>query len=464
MEKNKKNYHIALILILITTSFFVFYYIPTACRNLVMVDYWRMSCQYIPDVMQGKVNILSTFKGEWGQSNAFLKLSLIANIKFFHLNSMISEYLGIIILGLIAFLIFVNCFKEANVNKNRRFECLCFMPVILSVFNMNQWEIIGSQFSFSFTLRVFLYLVVAILLDKSFEEKASIKQRRKYVIFSGIIAFISIILLSQLYFPAMVVSLGIIIVFKLTVMRGNQEIERYPYIIWIIMVSLGIVIYGINVSSSLGQSSVAGSSNLVNHILDGTAFWGMFVMLASIIIPQIKIQQMSSFEIYFIGMVIAAIIIYSLIIYIKDRLYIVSTIPAYLILYGGISICAIEYGRLGMSDLLYLSSSRYVCETTSILTGCFLILYYKINKSQRSGMIVSSIIMIGLSVTLINSAYIEKNMAAARGAYKDEAIQLLYNIDDVTDDELGILQANNANQVREGTELLKKYSLNVFSE
>lgn len=57
---------------------------------------------------------------------------------------------------------------------------------------------------------------------------------------------------------------------------------------------------------------------------------------------------------------------------------------------------------------------------------------------------------------------VEFQIAPFRGHYKDQLIEIEENLSDYEDDELNGFQAS-PELVRQGTELMKKYSLNIFA-
>ena len=454
-----RSHFISIISILICV-FLGLYYVRLSARDLVFMDYWRNIVQLVQPVMEGKCRIELLWNSSIGQRN-FLQLFLLAlNIKYLKLNCIWEVNAGILVMGASAILLYY-MWNKALSEKIKNNKCgavlkqVCFIPVILTIFNLNQWEILSLQFSFVFMMRILSYLAIFAFIDKALYDK-------KWNVFRfgavGILAGIVICLLSQLYFPGMVIAIVCSFVFAFWLIPGSKKQKIKAYLAFLIPCVVSIIFYFWGISS---DGSGGNLEYFVEIVLNGSFFLGILYMLVGSVIPQTIAETMSTELIVVCGLFLLIIIFVAVILYFHFQIYKKTWLPLLMAAYGIVSIPIIIYGRAGMYSLNYLTSSRYACETTLIWTACvFIFAYSAFVYSKQSVRIVACICMLSISLVILYADYSELTIAPYRGAYKDNLIQILRE-EKITSEEIALLQSHE-DTVRNGIELLKKYQLNIY--
>ena len=108
-------------------------------------------------------------------------------------------------------------------------------------------------------------------------------------------------------------------------------------------------------------------------------------------------------------------------------------------------------------------ASRYVVETTIGMLGILqilLIVLSNINGLKKTEIVIGCFCVMTLA-TLIWADKEEIKVGRYRKSYNDSIVELALDVDNATDEELGIFQAS-ADDVREGISAMKDYKLNVF--
>lgn len=443
------------------------YYLHLAVRDVPLMDYWRCLTELAPNVMQGDLHFSDLWKDYIGQRNVLMRALVALNIKFAGFNCTIESYLGMLVLVL-TFLFLSKWWlknSKAIASQNvfwRYFSVLCIGIVFL---NLNQWEIISLQFSFVFQLRILAYILILHGVDCTIKSK-NIDHRVFFEL--GILCALTICLLSQLYFPALLLSILFIFLLDLFVW-GSQGIRKMrAFFLFLIPCIVGIFIYLHGLSPIGGGTS---SKLLFESISDGTFLQGCLVMLAGSLFPQTTLSSISVNSICVIGLVLLIVVIFAVFIYFKLGYYKNTYLPALIAAYGFISIPIIVYGRLSSFDLWYLTSSRYVCETRLIWVGCILVYCMALVQiSQPAKLLFKRQVPLLIPVILLTvlSLYCdikEMTVAPYRGVYKDELIALLNqdSIEFEDDDAIFSPFQAPADTVRTGIGYMKQYDLGIYS-
>lgn len=186
--------------LLFVAAFFIFVrYLQLSARNVVFMDYWRFISNLIPKVFDQSLQISDFFAGV--QKNPLMLFMVYLDIRFFNLNCLWETYAGLIVnfvLCALAYWVFLRKLKLSP---------LLFIPILLFSLNLNRWEIITTQFYFSFAIRILLYTITFYFLDVYV--LCNTVGTLKKSIFIGILLVLEIVFVSQLYFPALVFSIVI---------------------------------------------------------------------------------------------------------------------------------------------------------------------------------------------------------------------------------------------------------------
>jgi hypothetical protein len=454
---SKRNY-IVLVSILAIVIFMI-NYLSISTANVPIMDYWRFIYSIANDI-QGDALGWNELWSTYGFAPGLLTLTLFINIRCFGLNTQFDIYGGVLLLFVISIFIYYRYKNFVNINYLTQ---LLFVPVILSVFNYNQWEILTLQFSLSFMIRILSFIIVFYLTDKLLMNN----KNPQYLFYTSSAFFIltSSFIAGQ-YLPSLVITMFFVIFLHLILNRNKLE-KKFKVLI--IIGFLIVFIIAIIQIIRFNIFSLGGDIYFFHKlILSGDFFKAIFKMLNASVLHQAVADNLSSSLLLILGITIFAIYFFSVFVYFSKKMYLKSYFPITLIAYSLINIIIIIYARTSVYGLDYLSASRYVCETTYGLVGVLMIVSHFFSHTSEAKnthnvyVIISVIIIMYISFFLILSGYKERKIAPYRKDYFNRAIVLMKDIDNYEDKDLGIFQANSPDMVRKGVDFMKQHNLGVF--
>lgn len=436
------------------------YYVSIATYNIPIMDYWR----YLNEIGDKIFNNQLELSDLWTTSadihrNPFMYLCMILNIKYFGWNTQIEIFLGqfVLLITTVIMYIFYNKIFENKINS--RIKQLLFIPIVMCIFNINQWEIWILEFSFTFMLRIQLFLIVFILVDTYLRE---VVKNKKLLFPINILILATIIMIAQGYFVAFAISIVLTILFKYLIsfkLERNKYIGYYLSMVFVIFIACAIYLWGIELPEGSGGFLQTAST----LIFDGTIIKGIIILLGASVLW--SASEVSILHVIF-GIAILLLLIISLLIYIRKKIYKITYLPIMLIMYSFINMGTIIYSRADIFGVSYLISSRYVCETTLCLIGgilIFLINYYESTERQKPiALILTTFMLVLIVITMAISIVLEFKTAPYRKEYFKKAEIILKNIKNFSDEDLQIFQATSPDMVKHGEVIMKRYSLGAF--
>ena len=460
METRKKRDGIVM-MGLIASVFLGIYYVGQSARNIVFMDFWRNITLLIEPVMNGTLSINDVWYSSLGQRNPLQMLLVAVDIRFFNLNCLWESYAGIFVIAISTCIVFWNFKRQIqDVDTSWRYRgCqLLFLPVMLALFSLNQWEILSLQFSFAFMLRVCSYVLEMSIINSILNGH---RQDKICFLWAGIYFGIIILLLSQLYWAALL-GINLIVWLHWIITRRDTDIVQKTVLFWL-PVACSIFLY-------FYKLDFAGGSNVFfSWIKNGKAFVAILYMFAASIWPQSKLEIMTKTTICTIGGAFLLIILLAIFLYFKCGMHKKTYFPIMLVGYGLLSIPVIVYGRSCFGDVFYMTASRYVVETTLVWVGALMIfaqvaIDFKDEKKDiwKKGSLIALVSF--MAICFMYTDYTELKIAPYRGHGKEALFPVIINIDEYGDDDLIGLQQGDINMVRTGVALMKKYSLNVFHD
>ena len=448
------KYWIIIVVIAIVFSLYINYLVAST-RNVPFMDYWRYLNDLGEKIMSGDFSFKDAWISYYGQRAPLQYFLLALNMQYFGYNTQIEIFAGAIISLLIVFYLLYAFIKENhdNLSQKVKIQLLC-LPFIFLVFSLNKWEIIILQFSLSFAIRILFYLGIFILLNNYL---LNIGDKKNKIVVISMLSIIAICFLSSAYFVAFSGSILLVILTHFLI-RYKEDKAKYLiyYICLYASIIIGIIIYSVNAGYSSGMEKAINIGEfLVNFIKGALLMFGASVF-----------QNDNAG--YTLGILIAILYIFAIILYITKKMYKKTYMPLLLILYSFINIAAIYYSRAYVFDINYLNSSRYTYETTLGLIGMLWIFASEVlslHTTGRSKFITLTVIFLSYCIIiggLVNSTYTQYKIGKYRGAYFENAINVLHNTEFASDNELGMLQANSSSYVRSGVNLLKKHNISIF--
>ena len=439
-------------------------YVLTATANVPMMDYWRYIVQFVDKIYHEGVTLVDLWIPQEGAAHRAIGMPIfyfLANVKFFGLNTQIEIVLGIVALLINSFFLFFVYLKrmkwESSIAK-------CgFVLIALCMFNINQWEILTLEFSLGFMSRIFLILIGFYLFDTLQK-----KQGSKLLVAISMLYMFMVACLAGSYAPG---ALGAI-VFVVLAQIFLETSDRWKLCAQNLMVVIGFIIGIVFFFNDLGGGTGDGAgARLIDMVSDGSIFRAIFYMLGSSVLHVSSAQVTQDFSVYFdIGIVMFILYMIAIFIFFKRKIYKMTYMPIMLMAYTACIILIISFGRIPMYGVNYVTSSRYVCETTLGLAGiCWIFLYELqfICKYELKGSIkktfVSSLGVVFILINLKTSYDTEMGIAPYRRIYQESLIEIMVTNEQVTDEEASKFQYDTW-YVNEGIDIMEEYDLGIFED
>ena len=434
-------------------------YLLNSTTNIPLMDYWTYIYEFTDKVFMGNISCSDIWTNFTAHRAPFQYICFFFNLKFFDGNTLVSVYLASLV-TLTTTMYIYKCYRKDMQDNNSKVIQIGAVLISVTLFSLNRWEIITLEFSFAFAVRILMFVVIFDLIDKICHKN---EKCRKMVWEIAVFIFVVVLLFSSSYFPAMILTVAIIMIgtlFSGEIKDKKEFFQECCIIGGFALLAAIIYMFHLNTGSKVSLS-----------FLLSIDFWlsmgkGLLLMMAG---SFIHVNKFNNGSIYF-GGIIFLIYIFSFIIYYRKRLYKLTYVPIMLMLYSILSMLIISYARIGMFDVSYVSASRYTYETTLGIVGIIWVCMLAYAEEHTSGSgklftrkyILLGCIAIFISINLIITENTERRMAVYRKAYMQNLQEMAYNIEDYSDDELAGFQANQPEYVREGIEKLKKYRLSIF--
>lgn len=453
MQKVRKYYDDNRLFIwgLVVIYFFQILYLINATTNIPMMDYWTYLNEFTDKVFSGNISVSDIWANFTSHRAPFQYLLFFINLKFFSGDTLVSVFAGSIV-TLLTTLYISRCYTRNNEMQNVCGQ-LSVILIAAIMFSLNRWEIITLEFSMAFAVRIFLFIIIFNLIDKLCKDNVACQ---KYVFEIGALISVTIIFFSSSYFPAMVFAIASAMCIELLIKTREERKKFFKYcLILALFVLMAAAIYIFDLGTDVGSANIFSGSFWIDMVK------ALVIMMAS---SCVHVNILNNTSMIILGSIVLIVYIITTFIYFKKKIYKVTYIPLMLMLYSIGSMLMIYYGRAGVFDLNYLSSSRYTYETTLGLVGIVWINTLGIEKGfikkKRNYFSLVMVVMVLISIIHVNK--IEGGMAIYRKSYMQNLQEIASNIDEYTDDELSGFQANDPSYVRNGVELLKKYKLSLF--
>lgn len=452
MIKFKKILKHILVALIVANTIFLIYYLSVSTRNVLYMDYWRLARRIIPLACEGGMSFSKLWITDGGaQRNPLLLGLFYLNIKYLNLNASVPIYMGAITISIFLFLFYQIYIKKVYKIDDSYKQFVVFVPIILCSFCLNQWEIMETQFSFPFYIRILIYTLIIYLVDYAIKS-----ENRYYMIYASIMMPIATWMLSQLYFMAIVLAVLFVLLIICIVDKNKRKTCIGYTCLWIITNGIGITVYFYDLETASAGGNLRA---FLESIINGKAFLSFFYLLNSSILQTKTMYWTNNILIISVGIVLSTLVCSCLVLYCKNKMYLVSYSPILFIGYGIFSIGSIMYGRMFEFDIANLASSRYVVDTTMLWIGCLSIWGYSWSQS-RSKIVLHIIIFISFCYIICDyDVFMQREYKAA---YKEGIVSMCLQIEDYADEDLGVMLADSPDTVRDICSLMEQYNLNVF--
>lgn len=425
-------------------------YVSASSSNVPVMDYWRYANNLIEKSMNGGVAFHDIYSVNGVHRSPLQILFFLLNVKVFHWNTQVAIYLAVFVLAIFCTVLYFQFKKTLKDEKSSVIGGLVFLAV---VFNYAKWEIYTLEFAFSFAFGILCQFLCLVWTDKFLR---NIDEQKKNVFALSFLYILLICTVSGGQFAGFAGCMSIVIIWDYLMRNSDEKKSLFGYYICLgAAMVVGMLLYmnGLDVG------------NGVLHGLSLSLLWeipyGILLMLGSSLIG-------SGHALILTGMAGIAVLIITIIgcyTYIHYRLYKITYIPAMMLVYSILYIFLCCFGRGLEFGMSYVTSSRYIYYTDWILIANVWILMLKPKKEKnkrRNSLWLRNGILVLFSVCSLYTYYNEWKYAPYRKDYYQNLIQKMYQIDNISDEDLIGFQAGNPDYVRNVVGLMKKYHLGVF--
>lgn len=423
---------------------FSIHYIRKASCNIIYGDYIRIVCNYLPDYY--KINkyihldILTRTPASF-----FIRL---LNIKLFNLNTQAD-----MVFGIVGSTIFIYVVIIYGVKSYIKFQYL--LCIVLIGFGLNKWEMIlngtGNIHFWAIALEAISFYQfdkTLCLKEDSYEIPTILAPPFITLFFAGdyCIPYLTslLILCSALYF--------------------KTDFKRKVLLVGIIESIVLLILYSISRFSAVYEiRNISGLSLIEIEKRDPLFFIKFIINAFGSSIYSIYSTKPERLIVALLGIGLIIIYIYIIHKYIKNKLYLVSIFPFFLVCYSLISYILIFIARYMFFDIEYGMSSRYQIQYQMGTIGLILILQL-LQCKKHFKIFHNCIICIFLTGSILSSIT-EYNMAIHRKNYCLDLIEKSYNLSDYTDEDLETyFQYGDANKIRSAFEIIKEQRWNIYDD
>lgn len=428
-------------------------YISEASSNVPIMDYWRYLNGLVEKSYNGGVSYSDLCSVNGIHKSPYQLFLFIINVKIFYWNTQISMYLGAIVLFILGIYVYKatkNLFPE-----NDMLIQIAGAINALVIFSFGAYEIIAQEFALPSAIRISAFVILCQITNKILN-RDNIQEFDNYVWLLALYYLLVINLIGGAYSIGLSVAILIVLVFdfaKNIIKKIN--FNKWNHIILIIGLIIGDCIYMHGLEMNQDGNITGGILDLIKSFGEGLLVVGGVSIFGSYI--SLKVA-------YITGIIVILIHAILLFLYIKRKMYEKTYFPACLYAYVCVFYGMIFLGRSGFG-IDYLLSSRYITDSSLAIIADIIVIVMLVKEADKRKMMINilsictaTFIVVGIISTDIK----EINMAPYRKIYDDNLIEIMLNIDQYADEDLGGFQAQSPQQVRDGIEIMKKYNLGVF--
>lgn len=465
-----KKFFVANKVEVIILSFFFFVdliYLSNTVANVPYMDYWRFGNDFLYDMFNGGIRFSDFWKSTNGQ-RAFLTYGLFyINVIFFHWNTRITIFFGAII-TYVTGLFLIKLLKEYSCPSKSQHGLIFYYISIVGIsavlFNNVQGELKTIEFAAPQSICVLVVVLNAWMADKILLNLNKYYNKAvSFALFLGI----SICFVFTAFFPAVIAAICICGMHHFITEYNKEKfnhIKSYLIVGCGIMLSAGIYLYDIE--------GVAGDGinvpKFAEYIFSGEIFKGFALYLGSSIVYTSTTERFGMAFTIFIGCAIG--VIYAVVLYssLKQKAHeAFSYFPLMLILYTLFVGLLLSYGRGSVYGAVSMSASRYAYQSKLGLIGIMMFFSNKLTIKNytfiyRLKYILKIIVPFFIIFAMMYSLVLGWNDGRRRRMHFDNLIQCMYNIENLSDDDLMPFQAGDPMYVRKVVQYMKIYQLGVF--
>ena len=441
-------------------------YMYVAKSTVPIMDFWAWIDKFGQSVHDGTVRFAEYFNSDGGEHVQPLCMAinfLVLEAFDFDVQPLVTIGLYVrLFVGIILMAAFVFFFR--NRENNYYLMGICTLLIGISAINYNQWEMTTEPFSLTSIVRVSLYLI-SFFAAQQFVVGIRERSNQQNIIFAvllGLYTAVVTVLISASYFVAHLPAIGFAFLWCWYCNRDEWKKYFWPLEIWAIISFIGACVYYVIVSQrGVSQNQIGFSISTLLLLIEGVCLYWAAAFL------HLNIAEKYGLVLYgILGALVVLYIVHIIVRYMKLHRNGKGLFPVMCVLYASLAGAVITIGRVSSFGVDTMTSSRYVVESSIGLVGLAWMTYdvYINSDKTKLNLFKSSFVTVAALGLLVSAASIEKSVGPYRGIYADNLYEMVINIDDYSDDQLGQFQANSPEQVRRCVEFFRENDLSVFSE
>lgn len=444
----------------------IFYwdYIMTAKSTVPIMDFWHWIKVYGEKAYNGTISFRDYFFSDEGQHIQPLAMAVQFGVlasNDFDVQPLVTWGMALRILVAVSVaLLFIRYFRKQG-STMTLLTGLTAVAVMACVLNYNQWEMTTEPFSFGNSIRVGAYYI-SFFWSADFAANMMKRKQKKNILCALLLgAFCSFltIFVGSAYFVGHLTAMGVSLL--CSYIGRSEELRKHilPLAMWAVVSFAGALIYlGLYILGRHNSVSVAFEITKLVSVFEGIVlFW------AGAVLPE-RLSSLVGFGVFYIsGTVLAVYSVVLIIRYIRAKKQWSNIFPLVCLVYAWVISAAIAWGRVETYGVETMCSSRYAVESSIGLVG-LVWMNYDLHMSEHryerlKGILFGMVLLVLLGI----SAWSESDNAPYRGMYSESIKEIMYNIDDCSDEELSITQGC-AEDVRYCVNFFKENKLSIFSE
>ncbi len=461
--KRRMITYLLLMLFLMAYSAMFTFYTAIARSTVPIMDFWRWIYKFGSSCLNGSMS-LTTFLQDGGEHSQALNMYIIFSVlKRHHFNVQPLVYYGCAVISCQGMLLLVYFLQRCKNDRNSVYLLTGGILTVMIVFNYNAWEMVTEPFSLMAEIRTLIFFLLFIFTDRLFirfndGEKSKREMILCFAVLGSIYCAVGLLISGGHSIALLLTYFLANLVWSLDNRKRMGARALIPLLLSTVAVFATALIYFLNLKAG-DQTVSAKAAKLWDYAR------GFIIGIGSAVVHQ---GQQAAFFIGAAVVLLVGIGLSLIVFFMNAELRRKLLFPFMCLIFGGISIAVICYGRVGSFGANYTASSRYTVEKNFGLLGLAWLLCEvggHIHAEKMLKRIVFGTFAAAVCCTmvyfLVLSATEEWKMAPYRGAYYTQLANMMRNIDAYTDDQLGSFQSDAA-YVRGAIRFLVENHLSIF--
>ncbi|MFZ7119513.1 MAG: hypothetical protein ACOWWH_01000 [Eubacteriaceae bacterium] len=444
-----------IILFLILIGFFLIYihFINSVAENVVFSDQIGFVNEFVEPLMEENFSEINLFKFKGVHLPFGYHVYFILNVLLFDLNTLITLNLSAIFLFIFAIQLTIHLLSDEGKIK-KPWQYFYFIALYIIIFSLNKRNIILHELGIQHSALLLITFNIAMILNRII--KSSEFNKRNFIM-------LNILIFGLLFVASISVSLFIIILTSIIFLYKIIVSRNYYYGVpfGVLLITTGLYIYfylHTTINNVMNESSFNLTSllNIIKKMYDG---------FSSFIVHELTVSFFEKFMnrsllLNFLSVFVIFLIVYSLYLYIKNKIFKKDLLPLFLIFHSIYYLLAVSFGRDSSR------APRYAFYYMFSLIGVLMVLYYvKLNTLGRKR-IINTINYILIFLLISMSFYSSFRIYQ----YKDgiakyfEIRKSLALTDTIDNDDYKWFLYSSNEPINNAYDLLEKYQLNVYAD